>query len=237
MHPVLKKTEVSSSAEQKTPFGSSLFEDINELLTNEMRVVLRAIGADEAKRDAINKSFKIVDGASDIDSIESLFANDNELRFVIVRARDDIESIERLISFVNLSDSVDNLNKHYSPIAGQNSPRAGGRADLMVGVCALGETWPSHSVDPSEPDQICFRPQQTHEAGIKDSRMKKLSSEVGSDLFETVGAVAFAGQGVARIDQSVCFNAKVAPGEGCLLLSQVLREVLSKLNIIPKFGA
>lgn len=101
-----------------------------------------------------------------------------------------------------------------------------------------------NSAEPVMPKFI--QPVQSSEVGRTDHHFAALESERTSiDVAQgdarrrltPVGFVTWAGGGVTRVDAVRCFAGLQTGGEGHLLLSQVLAEVVTKVGLRPKFGA
>lgn len=91
---------------------------------------------------------------------------------------------------------------------------------------------------------IC--PVQSCEVGRADHRFAAMHSEkIGEcprdhprhDSLQPVGFVTWVGAGVTRVDSVTEFSGRQPGGEGQLLLSQIVAEVVAKVGLKGKFGA
>lgn len=106
------------------------------------------------------------------------------------------------------------------------------RADTMLGVLAIDDdAWPAPPTSPPS----AFRPRQTWEVGLEDASHKAVYGDAKDARVS--GVIVWAGAGVTRIDALQRLDGCGRGGDGVVLLSQAVAEVLCKLGKLPKFGA
>jgi hypothetical protein len=164
---------------------------------------------------------------------------------VVVDAGDDVAAANAFVA--ELIPRAMDLKEPSGPAEGKLA-----RAKLLLGVLAVGkgDSWGHDDVrdhvglpSPLGDDKL-FRPKQTCDVGRVDERVAKLYSErlsendsAADEGLVPVGIVSWACAGVARVDALQVFDGRKQGGEGQLLLSQMLAEVLAKVGVLLKYGA
>jgi hypothetical protein len=203
---------------------------------------------------------RIPAGVQDIDSVVAVHLPiDADLlphsRVVVVDAGSDVTGADSLVAQL-LPRALDAAHDEGG-VGGDDNESAGEkefgclvRSKLLLGVMAVsaGDRWELCSGDDAGRelrlrDGDFFRPRQSCGAGRVDMRCAVLDCERARDGrgdesgLVPIGVVAWAGSGITRIDTLKAFDGRRRGGDGQLLVSQMLAEVLAKVGILGKFGA
>lgn len=132
--------------------------------------------------------------------------------------------------------AADALVSRLLPVALPGDLPELGRAPLLLGAVVADECWVG-AVPPPPPPAGVHVPAQSAEVGRGDARCFVSESERAKGGLRPVGIVAWAGEGLTRVDAVLRFDGCQRGGDGQLLPSQMLAEVLTKVGLRPKFGA
>lgn len=175
----------------------------------------------------------------------SRFGQSTPAAFTVVDAGDDVGGanslVEKLLPEALRLGEIDGRNEAPKLDINDADDLTSLISPLLIGVMCVGRGWAAGAgkgslAAPGDRPGV-FKPLQSCVAGRADSKTFALDSERVGGQMSVVGSVAWAGSGATRVDDVHVFNGQVRGGDGQLLLSQMLTEVLTKVGLVPKFGA